>query len=470
MRAQDLAYALLTCGVYAAFCGWIAWSWRRRQQAARQRAQALLPAAPGQDVWWVCHASQTGQAEDIATQTAQLLHQAGVPVRLQALGQLTADDLLQAERLLCVVSTYGEGDPPDSAMPFMQGLMTDAALDLSRLHVGVLALGDRTYAQFCGFGRALTSWLGERGVQPLFEPIEVDRNDAAALQQWRQQLGRLAGTSDLPDWQAPAYGRWLLQSRRLLNAGSQGEPVHHLELRPAPGQALPDWQAGDLVQLEVPAATGAPRDYSIASVPADRAVHLLVRRTRRADGSPGLASAWLTQGLEEGGELQLRLRAHSGFRIGDNGARPLILIGNGTGLAGLRAHMRARLDAAGHLADADRVPRPPSVAPMWLLFGERQVQHDAYYREDIEAWARQGWLSQMDWVFSRDQAERRYVQHALMDAAGRLRVWVLGGAAIYVCGSLEGMAAEVDCTLGEILGEALLQQLLAEGRYRRDVY
>lgn len=470
MRAQDLVDALLVCGVYAAFCGWIAWSWRRQQQAAQQRALALLPAAPGQDFWWVCHASQTGQAEDIATQTAQLLHQVGVPVRLQSLGQLRAADLQPGQRLLCVASTYGEGDPPDSAMPFVQRLMSDAALDLSQLHVGVLALGDRTYTQFCGFGRALAAWLGERGAQPLFDPIEVDRNDAAALQQWRLQLARLAGTSDLPDWQAPAFERWQLQARRHLNPGSQGEPVHHLELRPAPGQALPDWQAGDLVQLEVPAAPGAPRDYSIASVPADGAVHLLVRRTRRADGSPGLASGWLTQALEEGGGLNLRLRAHTGFRIGDNDARPLILIGNGTGLAGLRAHMRGRLEAAGHLADADRVPRPACVAPMWLLFGERQSHCDAYYREEIEAWARQGWLSQMDWVFSRDQAERRYVQHALMDAAGRLRVWVLGGAAIYVCGSLEGMAAEVDRTLGEILGEALLQQLLAEGRYRRDVY
>lgn len=470
MRAQDLGYALLICGVYAAFCGWIAWSWRRQQQAAQQRALALLPAAPGQEFWWVCHASQTGQAEELATQTAQLLHQAGVPVRLQALGQLTAEDLRQAQRLLCIASTYGEGDPPDSAMLFMQRLMTDAALDLSQLHVGVLALGDRTYTQFCGFGRALASWLGERGAKPLFESIEVDRNDAAALQQWREHLARLAGTSDLPDWQAPAYERWLLQARRHLNPDSLGEPVHHLELRPAPGQMLPDWQAGDLVQIEVPSAIGAPRDYSIASVPADGALHLLVRRTRRSDGSPGLASAWLTQGLEEGGELNLRLRAHTGFRIGGNDARPLILIGNGTGLAGLRAHMRARLDAAGHLADADRVSRPASVAPMWLLFGERQSQCDAYYREEIEAWAHQGWLSQLDWVFSRDQAERRYVQHALMDAAGRLRVWVLGGAAIYVCGSLEGMAAEVDAALIDILGESQLQQLLAEGRYRRDVY
>jgi sulfite reductase (NADPH) flavoprotein alpha-component len=107
---------------------------------------------------------------------------------------------------------------------------------------------------------------------------------------------------------------------------------------------------------------------------------------------------------------------------------------------------------------------------MWLLFGERQSACDAHHREEIEAWAHQGWLSRVDWAFSRDQAERRYVQHALADAADAVREWVGQGAAIYVCGSLEGMAGEVDRTLRETLGEEALQALAAEGRYRRDVY
>ena len=469
MTPEKLVYALGTVAAYGLLCGAVAWRHRREQQAAQRRVAALLPATPGVPAWWVAYASQTGQAEELALQTAQVLHTAGVPVRLAPLGQIRVADLMQAERLLCVTSTYGEGDPPDSAVSFARQVMAASEPSLSHLHVGLLALGDSTYTHFCGFGRALDAWLHARGATPLFERIEVDKTDLGALQRWRQQLAHLAGTSDLPDWEAPALQPWRLRARRHLNPGSTGEPVHHLELVPESGD-LPDWQAGDLVQIEVPGAPGAPRDYSIASVPADGALHLLVRRSRRADGAVGVASGWLCEGAALDSTLMLRVRAHAGFRIGDNAQRPLILIGNGSGMAGLRGHLRGRLAQAGHLSDAAALRRPEGVAPMWLLFGERQSDRDAHYRDEISAWARQGWLKRVDWVFSRDQPERLYVQHALADAAPTLREWVGRGAAIYVCGSLEGMAGEVDRTLQDILGEEGLQGLAAEGRYRRDVY
>jgi sulfite reductase (NADPH) flavoprotein alpha-component len=470
MTTEKILYALATVLCYALMCGAIAWQHRNRQRAAQRRVDALLPATPGVPAWWVAYASQTGQAEELALQTAQALHTAGVPVRLAPLSQISLADLQQADRLLCIASTYGEGDPPDSAVPFARLVMANAEASLSHLHVGLLALGDKTYAHFCGFGRALDHWLTDRGAQPLFERIDVDKSDPHALQRWRQHLAHLAGTSDLPDWEAPALQSWRLRTRQHLNPGSAGEEVHHLELVPEAGAALPDWQAGDLAQVEVPTAPGDPRDYSIASVPQDGAVHLLVRRARRTDGTLGVASGWLTQAAEEGATVSLRVRAHGGFRIGDNASRRLILIGNGTGLAGLRGHIRGRLAAAGRLADAGEARRPDSVAPMWLLFGERNAHSDAHYRHEIDAWARQGWLSRVDWVFSRDQVERLYVQHALADAASVVREWVADGAAIYVCGSLEGMAGEVDLTLQQILGEEALQQLAADGRYRRDVY
>lgn len=459
MTSEKILYALATVLCYALLCGAMAWQHRNRQRAAQRRVEALLPATPGVPAWWVAYASQTGQAEELALQTAQALHTAGVPVRLAPLSQIRLADLQQADRLLCIASTYGEGDPPDSAVPFARQVMAEAGVTLSHLHVGLLALGDKTYAHFCGFGRQLDQWLTDRGAQPLFERIDVDKSDPEALQRWRQHLAHLAGTSDLPDWEAPALQPWRLRARQHLNPGSAGEEVHHLELVPAEaGAALPEWQAGDLVQVEVPAAPGEPRDYSIASVPQDGAVHLLVRRTRRADGSPGLASGWLTTQAAADDTVMLRVRPHGGFRIGDNAQRPLILIGNGTGLAGLRGHMRGRI-AAG-----------TGQPPMWLLFGERNSACDAHYRDEIDAWQRDGWLHRVDWVFSRDQTERRYVQHALVEAAAQVKEWVEQGAAVYVCGSLEGMAGEVNLTLQQILGEEALQQLAADGRYRRDVY
>lgn len=468
MTREQIVQALVTVLAYMLMCGTIAWRYRQRQREAQRRVDALLPATPGAPAWWVAYASQTGQAEQLALQTAQSLHTAGVPVRLAPLSQIRMADLQQADRLLCIASTYGEGDPPDSAVPFARQVMASAAVNLSHLHVGLLALGDQTYSNYCGFGRALDQWLMANGAQRLFERIDVDKSDPNALQRWRQHLAHLAGTNDLPDWEAPSLQPWRLQAREHLNPGSAGEPVWHLVLVPDALQPLPDWQAGDLVQIEVPTAPGEPRDYSIASVPQDGALHLLVRQSRRTDGSLGVASGWLTQQADLGASVMLRVREHSGFRMGDNAHRPLILIGNGTGLAGLRGHMRGRLAAAGMLDSG--AERPESVAPVWLLFGERNAHCDAHHRDEIDTWVRQGWLSRADWVFSRDQEERRYVQHALAESADEVREWVEQGAAIYVCGSLEGMAGEVNDALQRILGEEALQQLATDGRYRRDVY
>ncbi|MFT7722289.1 MAG: sulfite reductase subunit alpha [Roseateles sp.] len=458
LAPERIALALLGVALYALLCGGIAWRQRRRAQAAAAAAQALLPAADGQAPLLVLHASQTGQAEEIAWQTARALHLAGVPVRLAALGEVTHAELQAAERALLIASTYGEGDAPDGAAAFVRQVMGAAGgAGLSGLHFGLLALGDSSYKHYCGFGRLLDDWLRRQGAQPLFECIEVDCSDAAALQRWREQLSHIAGTLDLPDWTAPDFQPWRLLRRERLNPGSQGEPVCHLELAPPEGSALPHWEAGDLVQMQPAADPQRPREYSIASLPADGRLHLLVRQAQRSDGSPGLASSQLCAQAAVGDTVALRLRAHTGFRIGDNAQRPLILIGNGTGLAGLRAHLKARAAQA-------------AAPACWLLFGEREAEHDALYRADVEAWQRSGVLAHVDWVFSRDQPERRYVQHRLAEQAAQLREWVAAGAALYVCGSLQGMAGGVEDVLRDVLGDARLDELTVQGRYRRDVY
>ena len=79
-------------------------------------------------------------------------------------------------------------------------------------------------------------------------------------------------------------------------------------------------------------------------------------------------------------------------------------------------------------------------------------------------------LKRLDLAFSRDQAEKVYVHHKLREQANELRTWVEQGAVIYVCGSIQGMATDVDQALQDILGEASIDQLKQEGRYRRDVY
>ena len=440
--------------LYAALCAAVWLHERRKARRAVEDAARLLPARAGVASILVAYASQTGFAEELAWQTGKLLHTAGEPVQVLPLGQVDAAQLAAAHRAIFIVSTYGEGDPPDNAAAFVRKVM-GATAALPDLRYAVLALGDRQYANFCGFGRGLDAWLEAAGAQRYFERIDLDNADPVTLQDWWRQLGHIASIDAVPAWEEQPWGDWTLAERRLLNAGSAGRPIFHLEFAPPAGTA-PVWESGDLVQLRLEADPDHPREYSIGSIAADGRVHLLVRREQRADGSPGLASGWLTDGLAPGGTASMRLRAHRNFRLDGNQQRPLILIGNGSGLAGLRGHLKARA-ASGS-------------GPNWLVFGERNAAHDFHHRSEIEAWQQSGLLQRLDLAFSRDQAERVYVQHRLAAAAQELRNWVDQGAAIYVCGSLKGMAQNVDDALAEALGRDALEQLAAQGRYRRDVY
>jgi sulfite reductase (NADPH) flavoprotein alpha-component len=437
--------------LYAAMCLLIL-----RRTRTKRRRSALAAGLDETDtpIWRIAYASQTGTAEEIARLTAATFHLAGIRSQVNALSELDAAALAAAERVLFIVSTYGEGDPPDNAAVFAQRLM-DQAVPLDHLHYALLILGDRSYARFCGFGRELDDWLAGQGAHALFPRIEVDRGDAAAIDAWYRQLSHLAGTDDAPDWQGPAFMSWRLAARRHLNPGSQGNAIFHLEFEPAANVALPSWESGDLAQIQVP-TDARPREYSIASIPNDGRVHLLVRAHRHPDGSYGAASGWLTQTLPIGGCAPLRLRRHQRFRLGDNAARPLILIGNGSGIAGLRGHLKTRA-----LVGAK---------PNWLLFGERNAACDYLYRDELATWLQEGILDQLDVVFSRDQTQRLYVQHRLLERAENVRTWINRGAAIYVCGSLRGMADGVDDALAEILGKPGLEALSASGRYRRDIY
>nr|WP_307726605.1 sulfite reductase subunit alpha [uncultured Massilia sp.] len=439
-----LGGALALSGGYLAMCAAI---WRARASARR-----TVPAA-GAD-WLVVHASQTGSAEHLAERSAALLSTGGLSARALCMSELEAGALADATRVLFIASTYGEGDAPDTAARFA-GQTMGTTPDLRHLHYAVLALGDSTYTQYCGFGRALDGWLAAHGATPLFERIDVDRGNAGALAEWQHHVGRLAGTSDAPDWEAPGYGDWRIRERTLLNPGSAGAPLYRLVLAPLAG-ALPAWEAGDLAQVSAPLDPDHPREYSIASAPGEGHLALLVRLQRRDDGSLGAASGWLCETATMEDVIQLRLRAHQRFRLNGNAARPLIAIGNGSGLAGLRALIKSRIDA-GH-------------GDNWLLFGERNAAHDYLCREELQGWLASRNLARLDLAFSRDQATARYVQHLVREHADALRAWVEKGAAIYVCGSLQGMAGGVHEALIEVLGQQQVETLTLEGRYRRDVY
>lgn len=105
-----------------------------------------------------------------------------------------------------------------------------------------------------------------------------------------------------------------------------------------------------------------------------------------------------------------------------------------------------------------------------MIFGERQQQFDHLYHTEIRYWQQHGFLEYVDYAFSRDQVEKVYVQDCLRKQSVQLQAWIAQGAAIYVCGSLQGMASGVDQALKEILGHEQVEQLKQQQRYQRDVY
>ena len=445
--------ASVILAAYLSFCGYTFVNFSRQQHNGK-----LSAASNWQDGMLIAYASQTGFALSLAQKTADHLQHAGLSTHILPLNQLTPGHLLQCRRLLCIVSTTGEGDAPDNAARFCRQVLPQT-LDLSGLRCGILALGDRHYSHYCAFGHSLAHWFSHRQATSLFDLIEVDNGDPAALRHWQHHLGVLSGHTELADWNAPDYQQWTLTERRLLNPGSLGAPAFHLSLTHSEPAT---WQAGDIAEIgpEIPGNSDQQnvalphREYSISSIPSDGKLELLVRQMQKDDGTLGLGSGWLTAHASIGQPVRLRIRSNPQFHTPP--ASRLILIGNGTGLAGLRAHLKQRVQ--------------DGMMQNWLLFGERQQACDFFHRDEIQQWQANGYLQKLDLCFSRDQPERPYVQHALRERAEDLRLWVEQGAGILVCGSLHGMAQEVHQTLTGILSETRLDQLSDAGLYKRDVY
>jgi sulfite reductase (NADPH) flavoprotein alpha-component len=437
--------ATLVVLLYLAACSyWLLWQPRQ----AQRRLQQLLGRQAGGPATLIAYASQTGTAEQLAWQAATQLAEGGIAVEVLPLNEVNAARLQACARALFIASTYGEGDPPDNAALFARRVLA-STLDLGHLHCGVLALGDRSYTHFCGFGHQLDDWLQQQGAVPLFDRLNADDSDRDTLAAWQAHLRHL-GAAEARQADAVPWTTAHLTERRPLNPGSPAAPAFHLRLKPA----VPlHWQAGDILEIALPGQPALTREYSIASVPGDGGIDLLVRQVQHPDGRLGAGSGWLTAQASEQDALPVRIRRNPAFHGSDT---PLVLIGAGTGLAGLRAHLRERAQQGRH--------------DNWLLFGERTHAFDRFHQAELDSWLAHGHLQRLDQVFSRDAGEYRYVQDVLAASAGTLRDWLARGATILVCGSLTGMGHGVDHTLRTLLGDDAVDALISAGRYRRDLY
>ncbi|GGD60604.1 sulfite reductase subunit alpha [Pseudoxanthomonas indica] len=406
----------------------------------------------------VVFSSQTGTAEELAEQLRTGLVHARMEVQKRDLAELSPDDIAQCELALFVISTTGEGEPPDKAMAFVRRHMKQPA-NLVATAYAVIALGDSEYPKYCQFGRQVDAWLMQSKARRLFRTALVDKGEDAAIKTWVQNLeASLERTIHVE--RNELFSRWNLIDRTCINEGSAGEPILRINL--ASPEAGHHWLPGDIARLQAGITwdeyalgqRSIVRDYSIASVETEGCISLLVRLARKPDGSIGTGSGWLAN-APIGTSMVLRIRSNPGFHPAPGGS-PAIFIGNGTGYAGLRAHLMERV---AHGSGRN-----------WLVFGERNRTTDFVCSEDIKAFSDAGRLEACDLVFSRDQPVRRYVQDALRERSDNIRHWVEQGAYIFVCGSQQGMAPGVHSALQRALGEEFLQELAETGRYRRDVY
>lgn len=215
-----------------------------------------------------------------------------------------------------------------------------------------------------------------------------------------------------------------------------------------------------------------PRLYSIASTGAvfPEEVHLTVATVRyQTNGRQrhGVCSTFLADRAALNETPVPVFVSHSHFSPPADGAKDIIMVGPGTGVAPFRAFMQERV-ATG------------ATGRNWLFFGDQRRATDFLYEEEWLAWQQQGKLARLDLAFSRDQAEKIYVQDRMRQNGAELWAWLQGGAHFYVCGDAKRMAKDVDAALHEIIAQhggmdaaaavEYVKQLKKDHRYMRDVY
>jgi sulfite reductase (NADPH) flavoprotein alpha-component len=215
-----------------------------------------------------------------------------------------------------------------------------------------------------------------------------------------------------------------------------------------------------------------PRLYSIASSQAENEneVHITVGAVRfEIDGRQrgGGASTWLADRIEEDGEIRVFIEHNDNFRLPANPETPVIMIGPGTGIAPFRSFMQQRdNDGAG--------------GKNWLFFGNPHFTDDFLYQVEWQKYVKDGLLTNIDLAWSRDQAEKVYVQDKIRAKGAEVWSWLQEGAHLYVCGDANRMAKDVEQALLDVVVEhggmdretadEFLSELRIERRYQRDVY
>jgi sulfite reductase (NADPH) flavoprotein alpha-component len=236
-------------------------------------------------------------------------------------------------------------------------------------------------------------------------------------------------------------------------------------LRTFPAQHTPDSLASILRKLP-------PRLYSIASSLKEHEseVHLTVGAVRYETNGrhkEGLTSCFLADRVGVEGAVKVFIERNDGFKLPQNAATDIIMVGPGTGIAPFRAFMEERANDG-------------ATGKNWLFFGNPYFTTDFLYQTEWQQWLKKGVLSKLNVAFSRDQAEKVYVQHKLLANSKEIFAWLENGASFYVCGDKNKMAHDVEAALTQIIQQEsgaspekaaeYVKSLKKKRRYLEDVY
>lgn len=550
--------------------------------AASAAPIVLAPAASKRKLT-ILYGSESGNAEKLAASAGKLAEKQGFKASVVSMADANPAALAKAENLLVIVSTWGEGDPPDNATSYYEAFMSDAAPRLEGLKYSVCGLGDTSYQHFCKMGKDFDARLAALGADRIHDRVDCDVDYQASFDTWLQGALRAFPGATVAVAAPAVSGAPLLSShgsydksnpftselleKVVLSGTGSAKEVLHLELSLEgsgiayqPGDALGILPENATVVIdEVLAATGlsanakigdktlaealrydydittlqpaivdkynaiagnpdlqklleeegrptlkawvegrqfvdlleayphknwtpesftgtlrklAPRLYSIASSlkKHEDQVHLTVAAVRyhsHGRDRTGVCSCYLADQVAVGDAVKVYLHENKNFRLPESDDTPIIMIGPGTGIAPFRAFVeeRAAREAKGK---------------NWLFFGDQHFTYDFLYQLEWIDYLEEGVLTELSTAFSRDQPEKIYVQHRLLERGAEVYRWIEEGAHVYVCGDATRMAKDVQQALIEIIAEhgqkspeeakAYLESLRKAKRYQRDVY
>jgi sulfite reductase (NADPH) flavoprotein alpha-component len=552
----------------------------------RGGSAAVAPvAAPRGRSLTILYGSETGNGRDLANALAASASQRGLSPTVADMANYKVRQIKDEQDLLVIVSTHGEGDPPEPATGFFEYVESARAPKLSGLRYSVLALGDSTYEHYCEAGKRLDRRLEELGAERVHERVDCDVDYEEPAGAWSAtlveslavdietisdrvvQLRPQPAAAPVHDKRNP-FPATVLETIRIVGRHSSKETRHvELDLSGSgltyqPGDALgfvpsndpavveqllqatgftgdeevtvktssislasaltsrfevtvatprfiEQWaKLSEAAELQTLAAADPaervrfldqhhvtdivrrfpvdsiepaqllaglrplqPRLYSIASSQAavgDEA-HLTVAPVRyelHGSARGGVASTHIADRLELGEIVPVYVQENPHFRLPGNDV-PVIMVGPGTGVAPFRAFLQEREERA-------------AAGESWLFFGERNMRSDFLYQVEWQQWLKDGVLGRLDVAFSRDGANKVYVQHRMLEQARELYAWLEEGAHFYVCGDEKAMSRDVHEALIQVIAregghsreaaEDYVRRLSAEHRYQKDVY